>query len=52
MQCWTHDELDSYLKRAGFGAIAYFGAYDVTVAAGAADRLVAVAQLGGSWSRL
>ena len=44
MQCWTRDELDACLRRAGFGAVAYFGAYDSSVAAGATDRLVAVAQ--------
>jgi SAM-dependent methyltransferase len=44
MQCWTRDELDSFLTRAGFIAPAYFGAYAVDVAAGATDRLVAVAQ--------
>jgi SAM-dependent methyltransferase len=42
MQCWTRDELDAGLRRAGFGAGAFFGAYDVAVAAGATDRLVAV----------
>ena len=44
MQCWTRDELDACLRRAGFGAAAWFGAYDAAVAAGATDRLVAVAQ--------
>jgi SAM-dependent methyltransferase len=44
MQCWTREELDAYLRRAAFQAIAYFGAYDSGVAAGATDRLVAVAQ--------
>ena len=44
MQCWTRDELDSYLTRAGFVAPAYFGAYDVDVAAGTTDRLVVVAR--------
>jgi SAM-dependent methyltransferase len=43
MQCWTRDELDSYLTRSGFAAT-YFGAYAVDVAAGTTDRLVAVAQ--------
>jgi hypothetical protein len=45
MQCWTRDELDSHLRQAGFTAPTYFGAYDIEVAAGATDRLVAVAQL-------
>ncbi len=44
MQCWTRDELDGALRRAGFGRVDYFGAYDVGVSAGATDRLVAVAQ--------
>src|SRR5688572_10545582 len=44
MQCWTRDELDSYLTRSGFVAPTYFGAYAVDVAAGTTDRLVAVAQ--------
>jgi ubiquinone/menaquinone biosynthesis C-methylase UbiE len=46
MQCWTRDELESHLTRVGFVAPAYFGAYDVNVAAGTTDRLVAVAHLG------
>jgi hypothetical protein len=45
MQCWTREELHACLARAGFGAIAYFGAYDPAIAAGATDRLVAVGQL-------
>ena len=45
MQCWTRDELDSYLTQSGFVAPAYFGAYDIDVAAGTTDRFVAVAQL-------
>jgi SAM-dependent methyltransferase len=45
MRCWTRDELDATLTKNGFGAAAYFGAYDATVEAGATDRLVAVAQL-------
>ena len=47
MRCWTRGELESVLARSGFGTVAYFGAYDPTVRAGATDRLVAVAQL--SW---
>lgn len=47
MRCWTRTELDSALERSGFGSVAYFGAYDPTVHAGATDRLVAVAQLSG-----
>jgi SAM-dependent methyltransferase len=44
MQCWSRDELESHLHRAGFGALTYFGAYDATIQAGATDRLVVVAQ--------
>ena len=44
MQCWTRDELDSHLTRSGFVAPTYFGAYDIDVAAGTTDRLVAVTQ--------
>jgi hypothetical protein len=47
MQCWTAAELQSLLCLAGFGSVAYFGAYDPAVPAGATDRLVAVAQLSG-----
>jgi SAM-dependent methyltransferase len=45
MRCWTKPELESVLVRSGFGSVAYFGAYDPAVHAGATDRLVAVAQL-------
>jgi SAM-dependent methyltransferase len=45
MRCWTRTELESVFERGGFGSVAYFGAYDPTVHAGATDRLVAVAQL-------
>ena len=44
MQCWTRNELESRLRRAGLGAIAYFGAYDAAIQAGETDRLVVVAQ--------
>ena len=44
MQCWTGEELDSYLVRSGFVAPACFGAYAADVAAGTTDRIVAVAQ--------
>jgi len=44
MRCWTRGELESHLERAGFGAIAYFGAYDPEIHIGATDRLVVVAQ--------
>jgi len=45
MRCWTRTELKSVLERGGFGTVAYFGAYDPAIHAGATDRLVAVAQL-------
>jgi 2-polyprenyl-3-methyl-5-hydroxy-6-metoxy-1,4-benzoquinol methylase len=48
MQCWTRDELDSYLTRSGFVACTYFGAYALDVAAGTTDRLIAVALLAPS----
>jgi len=44
MQCWTRDELESRLRRAGFGAFAWFGAYDAAIQPGETDRLVVVAQ--------
>jgi SAM-dependent methyltransferase len=45
MRCWTRSELESVLLGGGFGSVAYFGAYDPAIQAGATDRLVAVAQL-------
>jgi SAM-dependent methyltransferase len=45
MRCWTRTELESALERNGFGSVAYFGAYDSAVHAGATDRLIAVAKL-------
>ena len=45
MRCWTRAELKSVFERGGFGSVAYFGAYDPAVHAGATDRLVVVAQL-------
>ena len=50
MRCWTRTELESVFERGGFGSVAYFGAYDPAVRAGATDRLVAVAQLS-DWQR-
>lgn len=44
MRCWTADELRLALERSSFERVAYFGAYDPQVQAGATDRLVAVAQ--------
>jgi SAM-dependent methyltransferase len=44
MRCWEREELAGLFARHGFGNIQYFGAYDQSVAAGATDRLVAVAQ--------
>lgn len=45
MRCWTQAELHHHLMQAGFQAIAYFGAYDRTVAVGSTDRLVSIASL-------
>ena len=45
MGCWTPEELQSLLRLHGFGSVAFFGAYDPTVAPGTTDRLVVVAQL-------
>jgi SAM-dependent methyltransferase len=45
MRCWTRRELESVCVRSGFRSVAYFGAYDPAVPAGATDRLVGVAQL-------
>ena len=45
MRCWTRSELESAFECGGFGSVAYFGAYDPAIRAGATDRLVAVAQL-------
>lgn len=45
MRCWEKDELEALLVRHGFEEIAWFGAYDSAVTAGATDRLVAVARL-------
>ena len=44
MRCWERDELNILLARHHFGELSCFGAYDPDVAAGATDRLVAVAQ--------
>ena len=43
MRCWTREELESRLGRAGFGRAEFFGAYDRGTPAGATDRLVCVA---------
>jgi hypothetical protein len=48
MRCWEQDELNTLLGRHGFGEVSYFGAYDPSVAAGASDRLVVVAQRKGA----
>ena len=48
MRCWTAGELQSVLRRTGFQSVAYFGAYDASVEAGATDRLVAVARRSGA----
>jgi SAM-dependent methyltransferase len=43
MRCWSRDEKDGLLARAGFGSIEYFGACDPQTPVAATDRLVAVA---------
>lgn len=43
MRCWTREELESAMTRAGFGGFEFFGAYDRATPAGATDRLVCVA---------
>jgi SAM-dependent methyltransferase len=48
MRCWERDELSVLLARHGFGDIAWFGAYDHDVEAGATDRLVVVGQILGA----
>ena len=44
MQCWTRDELESWLPQAGFSRVAFFGAYDPGIPSGETDRLVVVAE--------
>jgi 2-polyprenyl-3-methyl-5-hydroxy-6-metoxy-1,4-benzoquinol methylase len=43
MRCWTREELQEHLRKAGFATFEYFGAYDRVVPAGASDRMVCVA---------
>jgi len=43
MRCWTREELEARLTRAGFGGFEFFGAYDANSAEGTSDRLVCVA---------
>jgi len=43
MRCWTREELEARVARAGFGRAEFFGAYDRATPAGATDRLVCVA---------
>jgi SAM-dependent methyltransferase len=43
MRCWTREELEARLARAGFGGFEFFGAYDANSAEGTSDRLVCVA---------
>ena len=43
MRCWTREELDARMSRAGFGRVEFFGAYDGGTQVGATDRLVCVA---------
>ena len=46
MRCWTRPELEAGLRAAGFTRIELLGAYEAGVAAGATDRLVAIASSG------
>lgn len=48
MRCWTKEELDQLLARHGFRTVSFFGAYDPRIAFGATDRIVVVAQGGGT----
>jgi SAM-dependent methyltransferase len=50
MRCWTRDELEARLSRAGFAAAEYRGAYDRTTPVGATDRLVVVASRLGQFA--
>ena len=43
MRCWTREELETRLTRAGFGGFEFFGAYDAGASVGKGDRLVCVA---------
>jgi glycine/sarcosine N-methyltransferase len=43
MRCWTTEELQGHLARAGFLAAELFGGYDEAIPAGATDRMVAIA---------
>jgi SAM-dependent methyltransferase len=43
MRCWTREELGARMSRAGFGRVEFFGGYERTRPAGAAGRLVCVA---------
>ena len=48
MRCWETQELTAMLARHGFGKVSCFGAYEAGVAIGVTDRLVVVAQRGGT----
>ena len=43
MRCWTREELETRLVRAGFEGFEFFGAYQGDAPAGTSDRLVCVA---------
>ncbi len=43
MRCWTREELEARMSRAGFGAFEFFGAYERATPTGTTDRLVCVA---------
>lgn len=44
MRCWTRDELQENLTRAGFADFAYLGGYDPASPAGSSDRLVCLSR--------
>jgi SAM-dependent methyltransferase len=46
MRCWTREELESRLTRAGFAGFDFYGAYDASAPARTSDRLVCVASRG------
>ena len=45
MRCWTREELEARLARAGFGSFEFFGGYERGATVGSSDRLVCAASL-------
>ena len=43
MRCWTREELEARMSRAGLGGFEFFGGYGRATPVGATDRLVCVA---------